>query len=113
MPDFRIPLADFKMPLSGNVNQTINPMTWWMSPIGSQFGLININLGKSSNPQVEEEVLNDVGSYGKQLGQMQDAMAVLIELLPKDLNSHDQKAIDTFKELLRDVAKVKARHRRA
>jgi hypothetical protein len=40
-------------------------------------------------------------------------MAVLIELLPKDLNSHDQKAIDTFKELLRDVAKVKARHRRA
>lgn len=113
MPDFRIPIADFKLPLSGNVNQTINPMTWWMSPIGSQFGLVNINLGKSSNPLVEEEVLNDVGSYGKQLGQMQDAMAVLIAHLPKNLAPQEQKAIDTLKELLRDVAKVKARYDRA
>jgi len=103
----------FKLPLSGDVTQSISPTTWWMSPIGSQFGLININMGQSSNPQVEEDVLTDVASYGKQLGQMQDAMAVLIEYLPQNLKPHDQKAIDAFKELLQGVAKVKARHKRA
>src|SRR5215204_6053247 len=57
----------FKLPLSGDVVQTINPFTAWMSPVGSQFSLINITLGQSTEPKVEEEVLSDVGTYGKQL----------------------------------------------
>ena len=50
--------------------------------VGSQFGLININLGQSSNPTVEEEVLTDVASYGRQLGRISDALAVLLARLP-------------------------------
>ena len=60
-------MPTFKLPLSGDVVQSINPFTAWMSPVGSQFGLININLGQSSEPKVEEEVLSDVGTYGRQL----------------------------------------------
>jgi hypothetical protein len=52
----------FKLPLSGDVVQTINPWTAFLSPIGSQVGLININLGQSSAPDVEQEVLSDVGT---------------------------------------------------
>jgi hypothetical protein len=50
--------------------QTINPWTAFFSPIGSQFGLININLGQSSELNVEADVLSDVASYGKQLGKI-------------------------------------------
>ena len=46
----------FKLPLSGDAVQTINPWTTFFSPIGSQFGLININLGQSSELKVEEDV---------------------------------------------------------
>ncbi len=63
-------MPTFKLPLSGDVTQTINPWTWMFNPVGSQFGLVNISLGKSSNPDVEQEVLEDVASYGKQLGRL-------------------------------------------
>ena len=71
-------MPTFKLPLSGDVVQSINPFTAWMSPVGSQFGLININLGQSSEPKVEEEVLWDVGTYGRQLGRIGDALVVLL-----------------------------------
>src|SRR5712691_8518093 len=50
------PMPAFRLPLSGNVTQSINPWTWFFNPVGSQVGLVNIELGQSSNPAVEEEV---------------------------------------------------------
>jgi hypothetical protein len=41
-------MPTFKLPLSGDVVQSINPFTAFMT--GGQFGLININLGQSSEP---------------------------------------------------------------
>lgn len=41
-------MPNFNLPLSGAVTQTINPWTWLVNSVGSQFGLVNINLGKSS-----------------------------------------------------------------
>jgi hypothetical protein len=64
----------FRLPLSGNVTQTINPWNWFINSAGAYFGLVNIELGQSSNPPVEEEVLSDVASYGKQLGRIEDAL---------------------------------------
>lgn len=90
----------FKLPLSGDVAQTINPWTAVFNPYGSQFGLININLGKSSAPQVEAEVLSDVGSYGKQLGRIGDALLVLLAHFHPDgdLTADEQNAIDELKK---------------
>src|SRR5262245_24361470 len=34
---------------------------------------------KSSNPEVEEEVLTDIASYGKQLGRIEDMLTVLLD----------------------------------
>src|SRR5258708_31881624 len=67
------------MPLSGNVDQVIDPWPLVLRMIGSQFGLININLGKSSDPDLEKEILQDVGTYGNPLGQLRHALRVLID----------------------------------
>lgn len=102
----------FKLPLSGNVTQSINPWTWFFNPVGSQVGLVNISLGQSANPAVEEEVLTDVASYGKQLGRVEEALAVLLDHFRPEraLTSREKKAIADLRTLLKDVAGVKARH---
>lgn len=104
----------FKLPLSGDVVQSINPITSFFSPVGSQFGLINITVGQSSAPEVEKDLLSDVGSYGKQVGQIGDALLVVIERLEAHGDSAlgDDTAIAAFKELMHSVATVKERHGR-
>jgi len=103
----------FRLPLSGNVTQSINPWTWMFNPVGSQVGLVNIELGQSSNPAVEEEVLTDVASYGKQLGRIEDALLVLLAHFhpERELTADEQKALGELKAIVTDVAAVKIKHR--
>ena len=107
-------MPTFKLPLSGDVVQSINPWTAFLSPIGSQFGLINISLGQSSEPKVEQDALSDVASYGKQLGRIGDALIVLLAHFHprKPLTDEETAAIDALKEMLDKVADVKERHKR-
>ena len=62
MPEFR--LAPYRL------NQPILP--GWFT--GAQFGLFNINLGQSAAPEVESAVLDEVGTYGRQLGRIGEAL---------------------------------------
>src|SRR5438477_11213124 len=103
----------FRLPLSGNVTQSINPWTWMFNPVGSQVGLVNIELGQSSNPAVEEEVLSDVASYGKQLGRIEDALLVLLAHFHTEraLNADEQTAIRDLKAIATDVAAMKTNNR--
>jgi len=105
-------MPTFKLPLSGDVVQSINPFTAFMT--GGQFGLININLGQSSAPDVEAEVLSDVASYGKQLGRIEDALSVLLtHFHPRQpLTAEETGAISALRELLAKVAEVKTKHSR-
>jgi hypothetical protein len=104
----------FKLPLSGDVVQSINPWTVLFNPAGGQYGLININLGQSSDPRVEEEVLSDVGTYAKQLGRIGDALIVLLKHFhPREpLPREDENAIEALKEMLTQVAAIKEKHHR-
>ena len=106
-------MPTFKLPLSGDVVQSINPFTAFMT--GGQFGLVNINLGQSSEPKVEEDVLSDVASYGKQLGRIGDGLIVLMNHFhPREpLSADETAAIDALKEMLEKIAKVKEGHHRA
>ena len=62
MPQFQPTIfPDFRFPLSGNVDQTINPWTRFFRGI-SQFGLVNINLGSSADPDLEQQILDDVAA---------------------------------------------------
>jgi hypothetical protein len=99
-----------KMPLSGDVLQTINPWTWWntaVNQLGGQFGLININTMASGNPVLENEIVQNVASYGKQLGRITEVLNVLIakDLTLSDLNPKEQQTITAFQDM---VAKIDA-----
>src|SRR5450432_259999 len=100
------------MPLSGNVDQVIDPWTLMLSMVGNQFGLININLGKSSDPDLEKEILQDVGTYGKQLGQIGDALQVLIDHVKLDkLNVSEKRAIAALQFQLQEIDRLKAKRK--
>src|SRR5271169_3033090 len=101
----------FKLPLSGDVTQWISPLTAFMT--GGQFGLININMGPSSEPNVEEEVMSDVASYGKQLGRVEDALVVLLtHFHPPKLTDKEEEAIGALKEMIDAIAERKENHKR-
>src|SRR5262245_31316746 len=101
-------MPNFHLPLSGDVNQSINPWTWFFKTVGNQFGLININLGKSSDPELEDRILNEVGTYGRQIGQIGDALEVLLNHVQLDqLTPDERKAITAFRYQLDEVNRLK------
>lgn len=88
-------MKQFRLPLSGDVTQSINPWTWVWD--GNQFGNITVNLGLSRDPQMERDILQQVGSYGRQIGQITDAMKVLVARLDRSsLTPQEQRAIELF-----------------
>ncbi len=99
----------FRLPLSGDVNQVINPWNWFIRAFGNQVGLININLGKSSDPVLEERILEDVGTYGRQIGQMGDALRVLFDHVDLGrLNEKETLAIAALRYQLDEIDRIKA-----
>ena len=72
------------------------------------FNLFSVNLGASSNAALEQEVLQNVGSYGKQIGHLAEALEVVIKRLrlleAADLSQEDRDAVQVF---LGDVAAVR------
>ena len=107
-------MAELKLPLSGNVSQLISPWTAWFSALGSQIGLVNIHLGESSAPEVERDILNEVGSYGKQLGRVGDVLIVLLNhFRPQEpLKEDEEKAITALRAMLDEIANIKENHNR-
>jgi hypothetical protein len=77
MQDFSVSLAPSRL------DQVINPWTW---------NLFNINLGQSSDPKLERRILDEVGTYGRQIGQIGDAMGVLMALVDRSKLTDEQKA---------------------
>jgi hypothetical protein len=87
-------MPDFRLPLSGDVTQTFN-----------------INLGTSSDPAIEKQVLSDQASYGKQLGRIADVLIVLLKHVNlSGLSPDEEKAICDLKCMLHEIANVKDRH---
>jgi hypothetical protein len=106
-------MSNVRLPLSGNVTQSINPWNWVFNPTGSQFGVVNVNLGRSSDPQVEERILEDVGSYGKQLGKIGDVLRILLaHATLANLTPQEKAAIDDLRGQLDAIDEIKAQSSR-
>jgi hypothetical protein len=102
-------MPDLRLPLSGNVTQTINPWTWFFNPVGNQVSLVTVNLGSSGDPDKEQQIIEDVGSYGRQIGRIGDALRVLIAHVPlENLNAQESSAIDALRKQLDAVDGAKA-----
>lgn len=67
-----LPFSLFNFPGAGGNWQEI--MTRWWSP--------NISLNFAGNPAIEREVTEDVASYGRQLGWLNDVIAALAAHAP-------------------------------
>jgi hypothetical protein len=92
--------------------QAINPWSFYNQ--GAQFGLINVNLGQTAAPETERAILDEVGSYGKQLGHIGDALEVLIARLPMEtLTAAEREAIVILEGQLAEIRKIKRRERNA
>ena len=95
-------MANFLLPLSGDVSQTINPWTWFTKVVGGQFGFININLGKSTDPELEQQILDAGGSSGWQLG---NALEAVLAHVKTDSWEDEAKAEVTASRLLMSAVK--------
>ena len=104
-------MPDVNLPLSGAVTQTIEPWTSWFSAFGSQIGLINVNLGTSSDPNIEKAAIAKVASYGKQLGRIEDALVVLLKhFRPNEpLSQKDDRAIRALQRMVEEIDDLKLR----
>jgi hypothetical protein len=101
MEPFSVSLAPSKL------TQTINPWTWNFQ--GAQFGLFNIDLGQSRDPALERTILDEVGSYGRQLGRIGDALEVILKHVDLGaLSKPESEAIALLKAQLIEIDRLKA-----
>ncbi|HEX3664198.1 MAG TPA: hypothetical protein VHU23_03075 [Rhizomicrobium sp.] len=88
--------------------QAINPWTFYQQ--GAQLGFINIDLGQSSDPQTEQAILDKVGSYGRQLGHIGDALEVILKHVDLGkLSASERDALDVLRGQLAEIRQVKQR----
>lgn len=91
------------MPLQlapGHLTQPILP-NW-------SFNFFNVNLGASSNPKVEQQALEKVGSYGRQIGHLAEALELVVvrlKLLESKNLSREEK--DVLRVFLGDVSAIR------
>jgi hypothetical protein len=91
-------------PLSGDVTQAFNPVNWW----GQQAGFININTSRTSNPAMERRIVEQVASYGRQLGRIVDALDVLVaRTSTADQTACERDALRAFSQLAAALRAVK------
>ena len=88
--------------------QSINP--WIAGSSGDQIGLFNISLGHGDE-DLERKILAQVGSYGRQLGHLADALDVVIGVLntiaPEQMAALSQPKKDALAIALGDIAQVR------
>ena len=91
--------------------QAINPWTFYQQ--GSQFGFINIDLGETPHPEIEQAILDEVGSYGRQLGRIGDVVDILVKRLDRTgLDKTDLDALDVLEGQLAAIRQVKRRFKK-
>lgn len=106
-------MAIFRLPLSGDVPVTVAPWTNLFGSVGNRFSFLNVEVGHSSAPEVERQVLEDVGSYGKQLGRMGDAMRVLLDHFKAEkLSPEEKKVFRALIAMLDEIDDIKRAHGR-
>jgi hypothetical protein len=85
-------------------------LPWTVSLHGAQIGFFNLNLGQTPHPEAEKAVLADVGSYGRQIGRLGDALEVLLNHLKiEGLSEAEEDKLTILRGQLALVAEVKQR----
>ncbi len=90
------------------LSQLINPL-YWINSGTDQIGLINISGTASAKPELEADIIENVATYGRQLGRITDVLqAVLAEMHPDRWPVAEQEALRQFRDMTAKIAAVKA-----
>jgi hypothetical protein len=96
----------WRAPLSGDVTQAID--TSLIRSFGEQLGFININTTGAGDAQVERRIVEQVASYGRQLGRVLDAVDVLIRHdIAGELPAEDRRALERLQSLRSEIMAAK------
>ena len=77
---------------------------------GAHFGFFNIELGQTQHPEIEQDILDEVGSYGRQLGRIGDAIEVLAKHIDRrKLSQEERDALTILEAQLAQIRAVKRR----
>jgi hypothetical protein len=77
---------------------------------GEQLGSININTTRAGDADLERRIVEQVASYGRQLGRILDAIDVLIRHdLAGELSPEDQRALERLESLRAEIMAAKER----
>jgi hypothetical protein len=99
-------LFGLRAPWSGDVMQAID--TSLLRASGSQLGFININEQAAGNAELEQRIVTQEASYGRQLGQLMDAVAVLVRHTDIEaLSPSERAALDALLEMRERIDAVK------
>jgi hypothetical protein len=97
-----------RQPLSGDVWQAINPWSWWLESTGQQVGFINIYRTEAGDPEQELEIVENVASYGKQLGRITEALSVVLRHESfSSLGLDEELAKRRFLEMAEEISAIK------
>jgi len=90
------------------LSQLINPL-YWLNTGTDQIGFINISGTASGKPELEADIIENVATYGRQLGRITDVLqAVLAQMHPDRWPAAEQEAVRHFQEMAAKIAAVKA-----
>jgi len=89
------PFWMFRSPLSGDVNQRITAP--WFSP--------SLTVNYAGDPAIEDRVVTEVASYGKQLGWLNDIVLALAkqQAVPKDRLSCLEEAVEKIDAIKKET----------
>lgn len=88
--------------------QAINPWSWWFKSSDNVNGLINITQYKSANPDAEQKIIQEVAGYGMQLGKVEGMIALMMQFIPKQQLTKEQKeTVESFECMLREIEEKK------
>jgi hypothetical protein len=97
-----------RQPLSGDVWQAINPWSWWLESTGQQVGFINIYRTEAGDPEQELEIVENVASYGKQLGRIVEALSMVLRHETfSSLEPNEELAKRRFLEMADEISAIK------
>ena len=98
-------------PWSGAVTQAFDIMNSWFRTVSGQVGLVNITVGSTADPELEKRILEGVGTYGRQLGRISDALRVLVDQAEKrGLDAEEKKALIAFTYQTDQIDAIKTKH---
>jgi hypothetical protein len=102
------------------MQQVTVPLTWQLAPTSLtqpilsnlSFQLFNVQLGSSSNPAIEQKALDQVGSYGRQIGHLAEALELIVKkaklLESKELTPQEKDVLQVFLGDVSTVRQIKA-----